>query len=615
MMLTKMMTGTFSWPWSSSPGTDLKEIIRKGPIEIPKAISLSLQIADALGAAHRAGLVHRDLKPGNIMVVGKEEVKLMNFGIARLREAEELTRLTGVGTIFGTPAYMAPEQVEGGDIDARTDIYSFGIILYEMLTNVVPFRASTPVAVLMKHVKETPAPLKDLRPDIPAPLEHVVMQALAKKPDRRWAQMTEIAEALRKVESEFNWKTPVDSLMTTQVLDVIKPHAARQEGPGEPLFKKPQSAIRAEAYNTIAEQNTSLPETPSDPGEVSQSYNQTIAVQPTMVETIAMTQPMEAIRRKERRWKWAGLGGGALVASLLIAWLVMFLYRQVADQKGQTTLTTRKAEPKSSAKKQVVAVAINADKTVLTLRERAELRLRVQYAEGATEEVRDKEIVQWASSDPSVLDISQDGEIAARGIGRAAVTARYKGMETPAITVIVTGPSPFAGAEPALVSLTIRGSKKEINTRGRLSLRVMGKNSDGREIEIKDDVQWESSDKSIATVNPKGEVIGQREGTVDIVARSGNIASKPLSLVVKASVKRREAQTARGLSSDKIAELNNYISTAKSYRDRGEYVEALAELGKATKMDPTNQDVQSEIANTRRACNAERKLGRSELNC
>ena len=84
----------------------------------------------------------------------------MNFGMARLREAEELPRLTGVGTIFGTPAYMAPEQVEGGDIDARTDIYAFGIVLYEMLTNMVPFRAPTPVAVLMKHVKENPGPIE-----------------------------------------------------------------------------------------------------------------------------------------------------------------------------------------------------------------------------------------------------------------------------------------------------------------------------------------------------------------------------------------------------------------------------------------------------------------------
>ena len=177
-------------------------------------------------------------------------------------------------------------------------------------------------------------------------------------------------------------------------------------------------------------------------------------------------------------------------------------------------------------------------------------------------------------------------------------------------------PSPFSGvAEPALVSLTIRGGKKEINIKGRVSLRAIGKNSDGREMEIKDGVRWESSDKRIATVNPQGEVIGQREGTVDIIARSGDKASKPLNLVVRVPVKRQEGQAARGLPSHRIAELNDYIRTAKSYRDRGAYAEALVALQEASKIDPSSRDVQSEIAITRRACNAERTLGRSELNC
>ena len=366
------------------------------------------------------------------------------------------------------------------------------------------------------------------------------MQALEKKPDRRWAQMTEIAEALRELQSEPSREAPIDSLMTTQVLDVIKPQAHATGSAGEPLFDKTQSALRDEAHNTIAKQDTYLQDRHSDPGQVSQNYNRTIAVQPTMLETIAMTQPMEAIRRKERRWKWVGWAGGVIVASLLTVWFGIVWYRQVPDQKGQTTLTMGKAEPTPSAKKQIVSVAINADKTVLTLRERAKVGLRVKYADGETEEVRDKELMQWASSDPSIVVANQDGTIEGQGIGRAMVTARYGGMETPAITIVVTPPSPFSGvAEPSLVSLTIRGGKKEMNPKGRLSLRVMGKNSDGRETEIKGGVRWESSDKRIATVNPKGEVIGHREGTVDIIARSGHIASKPLTLVIKSPIKRR----------------------------------------------------------------------------
>jgi hypothetical protein len=143
----------------------------------------------------------------------------------------------------------------------------------------------------------------------------------------------------------------------------------------------------------------------------------------------------------------------------------------------------------------------------------------------------------------------------------------------------------------------------------------MGKNADGREIEIKDGVRWESSDERVATVNSKGEVIGQREGSVEIIARSGNIASEPLSLAIRSPIKRRQAQTTRGLPADKISELNDYIRTAKLYRDRGAYAEALVALQAAVKIDPNNKDVHSEIAITRRACNAEKTLGRFELKC
>ena len=143
----------------------------------------------------------------------------------------------------------------------------------------------------------------------------------------------------------------------------------------------------------------------------------------------------------------------------------------------------------------------------------------------------------------------------------------------------------------------------------------MGRNSDGRETEIKGGVRWESSDKRVATVNPKGEVIGRREGTVDIVARSGHVASKPLTLVIKASVKRGEAQTARGISSDKIAELNGFIRTAKSYRERGDLCGGLGGTARSKRDRSQQQRCSVPDRNHERACNAERTLGRSELKC
>jgi serine/threonine-protein kinase len=182
-------------------GSNLAQIIRgEGPLSIERATDLALQVAEGLEAAHRAGVIHRDIKPDNVMVVdagGVETVKLMDFGIARLRDAANASRLTRADVMMGTPAYMAPEQAQGGDANEKTDIYALGIVVYEMLTGAVPFQASTPSAVLLKHIQETPLPLRKVRREIPAALESVVMQALEKEPGNRQADMHAVAAGLR----------------------------------------------------------------------------------------------------------------------------------------------------------------------------------------------------------------------------------------------------------------------------------------------------------------------------------------------------------------------------------------------------------------------------------
>lgn len=184
-------------------GQALRDVIREGPLDVADAVRLGIQVAEGLGAAHHAGVIHRDIKPENIMVLtdGKT-VKLMDFGIARLRDTGGATRLTRQGMIMGTPAYMAPEQIEGAEVTERTDIYAFGNVLYEMLTGGVPFRASTPTAVLMKHLKEAPVALRQLRSEIPAAVEKVVMQALEKDAQKRPRSMEEIVIGLRRAIGE-----------------------------------------------------------------------------------------------------------------------------------------------------------------------------------------------------------------------------------------------------------------------------------------------------------------------------------------------------------------------------------------------------------------------------
>jgi eukaryotic-like serine/threonine-protein kinase len=185
-------------------GRNLRDIIQAGGLGLDETVRFARQIAEGLDTAHRAGVIHRDIKPENIMVSNKtNEVKLMDFGIASMKDTEEMSRLTRTGTIVGTPTYMAPERIEKGQTDEKTDIYSFGILLYEMLTGDVPFSAPTPAAILVKQLQEIPRSVRTSRAEIPASLEAVVMQAIEKEPQKRQANMGKITQTLRKIENSL----------------------------------------------------------------------------------------------------------------------------------------------------------------------------------------------------------------------------------------------------------------------------------------------------------------------------------------------------------------------------------------------------------------------------
>ena len=181
-------------------GTLLSEVIRRdGALDVGRAVRLGVQIADGLGAAHAAGVIHRDVKPQNIMVLTPgDRVKLMDFGIARMGDTGA-AHLTRAGALMGTPHYMAPEQIEGRPITVKTDIYAFGVVLYEMLTGTTPFNAPTSTAVLTKQLREPPAPLRRVRPEVSPLVEQVVMQALEKEPEWRQENMGDLARRLRAV--------------------------------------------------------------------------------------------------------------------------------------------------------------------------------------------------------------------------------------------------------------------------------------------------------------------------------------------------------------------------------------------------------------------------------
>ncbi len=177
-------------------GTTLDEGFSKGTPPLEKALKTALQIAEALEAAHRKGIVHRDLKPANIMLTSEGHVKVMDFGLAKrvaLEDPEqEITALTEEGSTVGTVPYMSPQQLAGQPVDTRTDIFSFGILLSEMLTGVHPFKKARPMATANAILNEDPAPLSQHRNDVPPILQHTVTKMLAKDAGRRYQLVHEV---------------------------------------------------------------------------------------------------------------------------------------------------------------------------------------------------------------------------------------------------------------------------------------------------------------------------------------------------------------------------------------------------------------------------------------
>ena len=183
-------------------GVTLAEAMQSGPIPFARALDIFIQIAGALEAAHEQGIVHRDLKPENIMVVraGKQNelVKVLDFGIAKVKNAA--AKITQTGLVFGTPHYMSPEQAAGQPVDHRSDIYSLGVIMYQVLAGELPFAAESLMALMTKHMFEPAPSLRESGHAVPSALDAIVARCLQKKPELRHASMRELESDLRRVQ-------------------------------------------------------------------------------------------------------------------------------------------------------------------------------------------------------------------------------------------------------------------------------------------------------------------------------------------------------------------------------------------------------------------------------
>ena len=221
-------------------GKTLNDLIPKGGLRVPQALKYSLQMADALATAHSAGIVHRDLKPANVMVTESGLVKVLDFGLAKLTDRSPVTQLgeeaetiaasaplTVEGSIIGTVSYMAPEQAQGKKVDARSDMFSFGAVLYEMLTGRRAFEGESSLSTLSAILRDDVKPMIEVAPDVPPQLEAVIQQCLKKNQDDRWQSMKEVQVALSALKRDSD----SGSLYTSRVIPPAAAAAAAATAP------------------------------------------------------------------------------------------------------------------------------------------------------------------------------------------------------------------------------------------------------------------------------------------------------------------------------------------------------------------------------------------------
>ncbi|HSB37620.1 MAG TPA: Stk1 family PASTA domain-containing Ser/Thr kinase [Gaiellaceae bacterium] len=227
--------GTYYIAMEYLDGRSLKElIVGRGPAPVKTAIDYTRQILAAVGFAHKHGIVHRDIKPHNVLVGPEGRLKVTDFGIAR----SGASQMTEVGSIIGTAQYLSPEQARGAPVDQTSDLYSVGVVLYEMLTGRVPFTGDTPLEIAMKHLSEVPKPPSELRPEVPHDLDSIVLRALAKDPAERYRSAEEMDADLARVLEGL----PVDPDTETAATAVLSGSGVLAAAPTSVLTKPAAAA-------------------------------------------------------------------------------------------------------------------------------------------------------------------------------------------------------------------------------------------------------------------------------------------------------------------------------------------------------------------------------------
>jgi serine/threonine-protein kinase len=541
-------------------GQSLDPIVKgMGPLPIPMAQVILSQAASALGYSHRRGVIHRDVKPANIMLDEDGWVVMTDFGIAKVPSAEGLT-MTGV--TVGTPAYMSPEQCMGKEVTGASDQYSLGVVAYEMLTGRKPFAATTAMAMMYAHFHEDVKPLRDLRPEIPAELEASVLRMLAKDPEQRWPRIDDAFGA------------PVlahDDPTRQRLIDVARDssnatRAARISTPTSPVPPARRTATRTTVMPGATTPLLPVADQPpeaSAPAEAPSATGTGTPARPR--ESTSGTGPDAPTRRGPTRptvapqtvpaagrpaWMMWTAGGLAIavVALLLLKPLrksetgtailpeTAATHTAGGPHQGDTTRSdtgrsptaaggghavdsgATKPEPPAPsaadhpAETSVIAVGrvqLQPGQLVLDKGKSASLAVQLFGADGVP--IRGGRTVTWNSSDPAIATVTR-GVVRAVDAGRAAITATVEG-KTATTAITVTG----APAAVAVVAITIDPETLTLPIGRSVTLVAQPRDARGGALTGRT-VSWSVSDSSVISVSASGQVTGRSPGTAAVIA-------------------------------------------------------------------------------------------------
>ena len=471
-------------------GRSLEAVIDEtGPLPVAVAVTILQQAGGALAYAHRKGVIHRDVKPGNIMLDEEGWVVVSDFGIAKVAQGEALT---ATGGVIGTPAYMSPEQCQGLEIGGATDQYALGIVAYEMLAGRPPFEGETMVNLIYDHCHTPPEPIGELRPECPPDLAATVMRMLAKQASDRFPTIDDALAAIGPVE-----ETPDEA--RTQMLTFVQKAPTTTEQliekfrtPGRPLTPAPASAPRGPTKAT--------PLTPA---------------------------PVATSKQPAPKMRWAAIGIPFVIVASVLGWLAL-------QGPGEADSGTA-ADPATVAAPAPAATpnAIDITPSAVSLDVGAQTALTAT-ARDAGGQVMDAPVT-WESHDPAVATVT-GGVVTAFAAGTARVTAR-SGPSSATVTVLVSAPRPAtsAGASPAAARIAM--SAVEVNARVGESTPLRADVLDARGQIMRDQrITWNSTAPSVATVSSDGRVTGRGPGTATVIASAAGLTATARIVVGAAPV-------------------------------------------------------------------------------